>query len=86
VLLLDEPTKEIDMKGKRVVWEAIRRKARAGMSVLLCSHDVMEVRDLCDRVFVLHEGKLTATIERRELEGADLLRIEELLVARMEGR
>lgn len=85
VLLLDEPTKEVDMKGKRVVWEAIRRQARAGTSVLLCSHDVMEVRDLCERVFVLHEGRLTATIERDELE-ADPLALEATLVARMEGR
>lgn len=86
VLLLDEPTKEVDMKGKRVVWEAIRAAAREGASVLLCSHDILEVRDLCDRVHVLHEGRLVATVERREIERADLHQLENLLVARMEGR
>lgn len=86
VLLLDEPTKEVDMRGKRVVWDAVREQAAGGVGVLISSHDVMEVRDLCDRVFVLHEGKLTATLERGEVRGVDPLRLEEILVARMEGR
>lgn len=86
VLLLDEPTKEVDMKGKRVVWDAIRRQAAQGMGVLVSSHDVMEVRDLCDRVLVMHEGRLTAELDRAQIRSMDPEKLEALLVARMEGR
>lgn len=86
VLLLDEPTKEVDMKGKRTIWSAVRAQAAEGMSVLISSHDVMEVRELCDRVLVMHEGKLTASLERREISNADPVALESMLIARMEGR
>lgn len=86
VLLLDEPTKEVDMRGKRVVWEAVRAEARRGAAVMISTHDVLEVRELCDRVAIMHEGRLRATLEASAVRGADLAQLETTLVARMEGR
>lgn len=74
------------MKGKRTIWSAVRAQAAEGMSVLISSHDVMEVRELCDRVLVMHEGKLTASLERREISNADPVALESMLITRMEGR
>jgi ABC-2 type transport system ATP-binding protein len=62
MLLLDEPTRSLDPLAARSFREFLRRDiGRAqGCTVLLATHDPDEVRDLCDRVGVLHRGRLVA--------------------------
>lgn len=63
MLLLDEPTRSLDPIAARDFRDFLRRDiGRAqGCTVLLATHDADEVRDLCDRVGVLHRGRLIAT-------------------------
>ena len=57
VLLLDEPTKELDMPGKREIWEILRSLSKKeGLTVFLCSHDAAEITALCDSLAILREG------------------------------
>jgi ABC-type sugar transport system ATPase subunit len=65
VLLLDEPTKGVDVGAKFEIHEMIRRQAREGLAVLVVSSDLPEVLALADRVLVMKEGEL-----RGELDGA----------------
>lgn len=59
ILLLDEPTDGLDPQGIREMRAAILRlRAEAGLTVLLSSHLLSEVEQLCDRVAILHEGRL----------------------------
>lgn len=62
MLLLDEPTRSLDPLAARSFREFLRRDIGhgRGCTVLLATHDPEEVRDLCDRVGVLHRGKLVA--------------------------
>jgi rhamnose transport system ATP-binding protein len=65
VLLLDEPTKGVDVGAKFEIHDLIRRQAAAGLAVLIVSSDLPEVLALADRVLVMREGRLQG-----ELAGA----------------
>lgn len=66
VLLLDEPTKGVDVGAKFEIHEMIRRQAEAGLAVLVVSSDLPEMLALADRVLVMREGRLQG-----EIMGAD---------------
>jgi ribose transport system ATP-binding protein len=67
VLLLDEPTQGVDVGSKASIYDRIVERARGGLAVLVASTDHEELAAVCDRVLVLHEGRVTA-----ELHGAVL--------------
>ncbi len=58
VLLLDEPTKGVDVGAKFEIHEIIRRQAAAGLACLVASSDLPEVLVLCHRVIVMREGRV----------------------------
>ncbi len=57
LLILDEPTSGLDPIGTREVKELIARLAAGGMTVLLTSHQLFDVQDICNRVAVISEGR-----------------------------
>jgi len=66
ILLLDEPTKGVDVGAKFEIHRLIRREADAGMACLVVSSDLPEVLGLADRILVMRQGRI-----RGELPGAD---------------
>ena len=58
LLILDEPTNGMDPAGIRDLRAALRRVARDGVTVILSSHDMAQVEEICDSVTVLHQGKV----------------------------
>ena len=58
VLMLDEPTKGVDVGAKFEIHEIIRRQAARGLGCLVVSSDLPEVLSLCDRVVVMREGRI----------------------------
>ena len=60
ILLLDEPTRGIDVGSKADVYEIIARRAEAGCAVLVVSSYLPELFGLCDRLAVMHRGQLGA--------------------------
>jgi len=62
VLLLDEPTRGIDVGAKEEIYSIIRSLATQGLSILVVSSELPEILSLCDRVLVLREGKLAGTL------------------------
>jgi sodium transport system ATP-binding protein len=60
VLLLDEPTDGLDVPGRREVLRLVRDLAASGRAVLLCSHIMGEVEQVCDRAAVLSKGRVAA--------------------------
>ncbi|RLC58159.1 MAG: ABC transporter ATP-binding protein [Chloroflexi bacterium] len=58
VLVLDEPTTGLDPLGQRAMLSFLRERAEAGRTVLLSSHILSEVEQVCERVAILREGKL----------------------------
>jgi ABC-2 type transport system ATP-binding protein len=61
LLVLDEPNEGLDLAGRRLVGELIRAQRAQGRTVLLVSHVLPEVEQLCDRVGVLYGGRLAYT-------------------------
>ncbi|WP_030897233.1 MULTISPECIES: sugar ABC transporter ATP-binding protein [unclassified Streptomyces] len=68
VLLLDEPTRGVDVGARAELYVVIRRLADEGLAVLLVSSEVPEVLGLADRVLVLREGRVVHTAPARELD------------------
>lgn len=66
VLLLDEPTKGVDVGAKFEIHEIIRRQAERGLACLVVSSDLPEVLALCDRIAVMREGHLQGTLTGAE--------------------
>ncbi|MGD9416054.1 MAG: ATP-binding cassette domain-containing protein, partial [Desulfobacterales bacterium] len=64
VLILDEPTTGISSTQKAVLFEALKKLAAEGKSIILVSHKLEDVEALCDRVTVLRHGKVTGEMDR----------------------
>ncbi|MBZ9678714.1 sugar ABC transporter ATP-binding protein [Mesorhizobium sp. ES1-1] len=71
VLLLDEPTVGVDVGAREEIYGVIRAAAAAGSGVLLVSSDLSELIQLCDRVSIVVDGRITRTIERQDLGSAE---------------
>ncbi|MFF0595197.1 sugar ABC transporter ATP-binding protein [Streptomyces antibioticus] len=68
VLLLDEPTRGVDVGARAELYAVVRRLADEGLAVLLVSSEVPEVLGLADRVLVLREGRVVHTAPARQLD------------------
>jgi ABC-type Na+ transport system ATPase subunit NatA len=69
VLVMDEPTLGLDVLTNRVILDFIRRERTAGKAILLSTHYLDEAETLCDRIGLLHEGRLVAEGTMAALRG-----------------
>lgn len=67
IIILDEPTRGIDVNAKHEIYLLINQLVEDGKSIILISSDLPELIHLSDRVIVISKGKLTATLEKNEL-------------------
>lgn len=58
VLVLDEPTTGLDPEARRILWEILMDYRSRGLAILLCTHYMDEAERLCDRVAVIHQGRI----------------------------
>ena len=66
VLLLDEPTRGIDIGAKAEIYGLISHLAQDGAAIVMASSELPELLAMCDRILVLCEGRLTADLTRGE--------------------
>ena len=66
VLMLDEPTRGIDVGAKREIYEIIYKLAEQGVGILIVSSELPEVLGVCDRILVMREGKMVGELPREE--------------------
>ncbi len=66
VLILDEPTRGVDIGAKVEVHRIVSELAASGLGIIMISSDLPEVLAMSDRIIVLHEGRVTAEIARAE--------------------
>ena len=67
LLILDEPTTGLDPIGTRQIKDLIIKLAERGKTILLCSHLLADVEDVCDRIAILYGGKVQAAGQVRDL-------------------
>ncbi|MEB2869793.1 L-arabinose ABC transporter ATP-binding protein AraG [Pseudomonas rhizosphaerae] len=75
VLLLDEPTRGIDIGAKAEIYQIIHGLAADGIAVIVVSSDLMEVIGISDRILVMSEGALTGEVLREEAQESRLLQL-----------
>jgi ribose transport system ATP-binding protein len=75
VLILDEPTRGIDVGAKAEIYALMRTLADEGVSIIAISSEMEEVLGISDRIAVMHEGKLTGTLERAEFSEQAVMRL-----------
>jgi ribose transport system ATP-binding protein len=73
VLMLDEPTRGIDVGSKAEIHDLLRRLAAADKAILVVSSEIPELVALCDRILVLWRGRLVGELRRDEFNEARIL-------------
>ena len=73
VVVLDEPTRGVDVGAKRDIYFLIQRLAREGRGVVVVSSELVELIGLCHRVIVMRGGKLQATLKADQLTEEELI-------------
>lgn len=78
VLLMDEPTSGLDVTAARLVHDFIRDAKEQGKTVLFSSHNMTEVEKVCDRVCVIHRGRIVASGDLDQLKARGTGSLEEV--------
>jgi len=73
LLVLNEPTRGIDVSAKAEIYGLVRRLADEGSGILFVSTEAEELAGVCDRVLILRQGRLVAEIPRRELSAQRIM-------------
>lgn len=68
ILILDEPTKGVDVGAKREIYDLIKQLTHKGVCIILISSDLPELLSLSDRIYVIHEGKVNGELLREEAD------------------
>lgn len=73
ILMMDEPSRGVDVAAKEQIFKLVRSLAAEGLSVLFVSSEIEEVLDVCDRILVIHEGEITNTYDHDEIDLSTLM-------------
>ena len=73
ILILDEPTRGIDVGSKAEIYEIIYEIAKKGASVIVVSSDLTEILGICDRIITVAEGKITAEFSGKTATDKEIL-------------
>ncbi len=73
VLVMDEPTRGVDVGAKAEIYQILERLAEEGMAIVLSSSELPEILSMSDRVMVLHRGEIEAILNRGEANQEKLL-------------
>ncbi len=71
ILILDEPMSGLDPLGRQLVLDIIEEYHNHGATILFCSHILTDVERICDRIGIMHQGKLAAVIDTDSLNKPD---------------
>ena len=73
LLILDEPTRGVDVGAKEMIHNAVREYVAKGNAAIVISSDMMELSGLSDRVLIINQGRLTGTMGKDECTEESLL-------------
>jgi inositol transport system ATP-binding protein len=74
IIILDEPTRGIDIGAKAEIYKVIAQLAEQGRTIIMISSELEEIMGLCDRVMVLYHGKVTAEFARPDFNQEAIIR------------
>ena len=74
ILIMDEPTRGIDVGAKAEIYELMNQLASEGLAILMISSELPEVINMSDRVIVMREGRISRILERDSLSQEEIMR------------
>lgn len=74
VLILDEPTRGIDVGAKYEIYGVINSLAQKGKAVIMISSEMPEIIGMCDRVYVLSDGEIVGELQKEELSQENIMK------------
>jgi ribose transport system ATP-binding protein len=75
VMILDEPTRGIDVGAKAEIYRLMRELADNGAVILMISSDMEEILNVSDRVAVMHEGEITGVLDRADCNEQNVMQL-----------
>ncbi len=75
LLILDEPTRGIDVGAKYEIYGLVQKLADAGRGVVVISSELPELLGLCDRIYTVFEGRITGEVSRADATQEGLMRL-----------
>lgn len=75
VLILDEPTRGIDVGAKQEIYRIMQDIAKQGMAIIMISSEMLELIGMSDRIMVISEGKLSGILEKSEFSQQKILEL-----------
>ena len=75
VLILDEPTRGVDVGAKREIYQLMNELADRGVAIIMVSSDLPEVLGVSDRIVVVHEGKISGELQRGEATEEKIMKL-----------
>jgi ribose transport system ATP-binding protein/inositol transport system ATP-binding protein len=73
ILILDEPTRGIDVGAKAEIYRIINELAASGIAIIMVSSELNEVLNMCDRLVVMREGEIAGTLEKKDFSQDTIL-------------
>ncbi len=74
LLIMDEPTRGIDVGAKAEIYELMNKLAAEGMAIIMISSELPEVINMSDRVIVMREGRISGVLQKQELSQEEIMR------------
>ena len=74
ILIMDEPTRGIDIGAKSEIYALMRKMTEQGMSIIMISSELPEIIGTCDRVYVINEGQIAGELGKQELTQEGIMR------------
>lgn len=75
ILILDEPTRGVDVGAKREIYQLINELAERGVPIIMVSSDLPEVLGVSDRIVVMHEGRISGELSRSEASQERIMKL-----------
>jgi len=75
LLMLDEPTRGIDIGAKREIYKLMEKLATQGIAILFVSSEMEEVLGMADRVYVMHEGRISGELKKEEMSEESIMQL-----------
>jgi ribose transport system ATP-binding protein len=73
ILILDEPTRGVDVGAKSEIYRIMSQMARKGVAILMISSELPEVVGMSDRVYVMHEGSIAGELEGERITQENIM-------------
>ncbi|MCO5234744.1 MAG: sugar ABC transporter ATP-binding protein [Chitinophagaceae bacterium] len=73
IIILDEPTRGIDIGAKAEIYKLVNELAEQGKAIIMISSELPEILGMCDRILVMHNGKITAELEGEKTNQEEIM-------------